>query len=204
MHKCNKLLEVQKLNGKSKKYGNMTNKELALAMKSDSVRFYGRKYSVTYCLWINSQIFPLSENPHINLNGEEHWLSARSMEDGIKTELFAFVPHTDLPLMAHKNFGGDVSSLTLCLNDFLQHTSSPTELVAFVLRWSLTLRQPLEPSSVCPPSSLFVTSPENLKLSAMRCLLTHMANAQSSRRYYCPMPIMCIQQCSSNLQHSSR
>ena len=40
--KHNKLLEVQKPKGK-KKCGNMTDKELALALKADSVRFYGCK-----------------------------------------------------------------------------------------------------------------------------------------------------------------
>ena len=204
LHKRNKLLEVQKPTGR-KKCGNMIDKELALAMKADGVRLYGRKYSVTHCLWINSEIFPLSENPRIDLNGQECWLSAHSMEDGVKMELFAFVPRTDWPLMAHKNFGGDVSSvLILCSNDFLQRASSPKELVAFVLRWSLTLRQPLEPSLVFPPNSLFVTSHENLKLSAVRCLLTHTANTRSSHQYYFLIPEICIQRRSSNLQHSSR
>ena len=87
----------------------MTDKELALALKVDSVRFYGRKYSVTHCLWINGEIFPLSVNPGIDLNSEERWLSARAIEDGIKTELFAFIPRADWPLMGHKNFGSDVS-----------------------------------------------------------------------------------------------
>ncbi|KAG9310468.1 hypothetical protein JVU11DRAFT_9612 [Chiua virens] len=108
LHKQNQLLENQKGRGKKLAKG-MTDKELAVALKVDNVRFLGRKYSITHCLWVNTEIFPLTDNPRTDPNGKERWLSARSIEDGVKTELFAFVPCTDWPLMTHKNFGSDFS-----------------------------------------------------------------------------------------------
>ena len=118
LHKRNKLLKSQKPgHGKKGTQCNMMDKELALTLKVDTVRFHGCKDSMTHCLWINSEIFPLSENPGIDLNSEERWLSACSIEDGVKTEFFAFIPRADRPLMAHKNFGSDVSiTLPFTLN----------------------------------------------------------------------------------------
>jgi len=159
---------------------------------------------MTHCLWVSGGVFPLSENPRIDLKNEERWLSVRSMEDGVKTELFAFVPRTDWLLMAHKNFGGDVSIMSSLVDDFLCYASFPKVLAVFVPRWSLTSRQLLEPSSVFPPSTSFATSPKNPKPSAVHCLLTQMANIQSLHQPYSLIPTICTQQCSSNLQHSSR
>ena len=118
LHKRNKLLKSQNPGcGKKGMQCNMTDKELALTLKVNAVQFHGHKYSMTHCLWINSEIFLLSESPGINLNSEECWLSACSIEDGVKTELFTFIPRADQPLMAHKNFGSNVSiTLPFTLN----------------------------------------------------------------------------------------
>ncbi|KIK97227.1 hypothetical protein PAXRUDRAFT_10315 [Paxillus rubicundulus Ve08.2h10] len=61
-----------------------------------------------YCLWINVNIFPLTKNPGVHLLGAEHWLSPLSIKDGIKTELFNFIPKEQYMLMTHKDFGESI------------------------------------------------------------------------------------------------
>ena len=84
LEKRNALLEAQKGKGKGRKakVGNLSNKELSVALKEDAIRTYGRKYSATYCLWIPAGIFPLLNNPGIDLCSAERWLSPLTIEDG--------------------------------------------------------------------------------------------------------------------------
>jgi hypothetical protein len=82
---------------------------LALAAKESAVKAHGRKYSITHCLWIDVHIFPLLRRPTINLSSKERWLSPLAIEDGVKVELFQFIPETDHGLMSHKDFGSPVS-----------------------------------------------------------------------------------------------
>ena len=113
LEKRNALLEAQKGKGKGRKakVGNLSNKELSVALKEDAIRTYGRKYSATYCLWIPTRIFPLLNNPGIDLCSAERWLSPLAIEDRVKTELFQFLQKQDHSLMAHEGFGDTVSLL---------------------------------------------------------------------------------------------
>ncbi|KAG1885302.1 uncharacterized protein F5891DRAFT_1202031 [Suillus fuscotomentosus] len=100
--KRNALLEATTAKGRRGK--NLTAKDLALSAKEDTIRAHGRKYSMTHCLWINAGIFPLRVPPNIELFGSERWLSPQSIEDGVKAELFKFIPEIDHELMGYKNF----------------------------------------------------------------------------------------------------
>ncbi|KAG1894662.1 uncharacterized protein F5891DRAFT_1175948 [Suillus fuscotomentosus] len=100
--KRNALLEATTAKGRRGK--NLTAKDLALSAKEDTIRAHGRKYSMTHCLWINAGIFPLHVPPNIELFGSERWLSPQSIEDGVKAELFKFIPEIDHELMGYKNF----------------------------------------------------------------------------------------------------
>ena len=113
LEKQNALLEAQKGKGKGHKakVGNLSNKELSVALKEDAIRTYGRKYSATYCLWIPAGIFPLLDNPGIDLCSAERWLSPLAIEDGVKMELFEFLRKQDHGLMTHEGFGDSVSLL---------------------------------------------------------------------------------------------
>ncbi|KAG2741160.1 hypothetical protein P692DRAFT_201871848 [Suillus brevipes Sb2] len=99
--KRNALLEATTAKGRRR---NLTTKDLALSAKEDTIRAHGRKYSMTHCLWINAENFPLHTRPNIELFGSERWLSPQSIEDGVKAELFKFIPEVDHELMCHKNF----------------------------------------------------------------------------------------------------
>ncbi|KAG1835881.1 hypothetical protein DFJ58DRAFT_735395 [Suillus subalutaceus] len=101
--KRNALLEVA--TSKGCKRHNLTPNDLAMAAKEDTIRALGRKYSITHCLWINIKIFPLHTCPDINLNSKEHWISGVSMEDGVKAELFQFIPAEEHELMNYHSFG---------------------------------------------------------------------------------------------------
>lgn len=105
--KKNTLLEATLSKGQKTK---LTNKDLALAAKEDAIKAYGRKFSITYCLWVETAIFPLRAlPPHIDLASKEQWLSLMSIQDGVKAELFLFIAPADHNMMAHKNFGSHVS-----------------------------------------------------------------------------------------------
>jgi hypothetical protein len=85
-------------------------KDLEIAAKEDTIQAQvGCKYSMMHCLWINTGIFPLHRPPHIDLLGSKHWSSSQLMEDGVKAELFEFVPATDHNLLDLKDFGAYVS-----------------------------------------------------------------------------------------------
>ncbi|KAG1888188.1 hypothetical protein F4604DRAFT_1916112 [Suillus subluteus] len=99
--KQNALLEASAAKGQKK----LTHNELEIAIKGEAIRLLGRKYSITHCLWINPQIFPLRAHPNIDVNSKERWLSPLSIEDGVKAELFLFVPEADQETMNHKLFG---------------------------------------------------------------------------------------------------
>ncbi|KIK42228.1 hypothetical protein CY34DRAFT_12491 [Suillus luteus UH-Slu-Lm8-n1] len=101
--KKNALLEATLSKGRKMK---LTNKDLALAAKEDIIKNYGRKFSVTHCLWVETTIFPLrAPPPNIDLRSKERWLSPMSIQDGVKAELFRFILPADHGMMAHKNFG---------------------------------------------------------------------------------------------------
>ncbi|KAG1861171.1 hypothetical protein DFJ58DRAFT_725861 [Suillus subalutaceus] len=101
--KKNALLEATLSKGWKTK---LTNKDLALATKEDIIKNYGRKFSVTHCLWVETTIFPLhAPPPNIDLTSKERWLSPMSIQDGVKAELFRFILPADHAMMAHKNFG---------------------------------------------------------------------------------------------------
>jgi uncharacterized protein (DUF849 family) len=109
------LLESHKSKGhKGKTLGNLTEKELKLAQQQEDIRTLGRKYSAVYCLWINSEIFPLRKNPQTDLLSSERWLSPLSIEDGVKTEIYNYVPKHLHKLMVYKDFGAHVSLSFLC------------------------------------------------------------------------------------------
>ncbi|KAG1770574.1 hypothetical protein EV702DRAFT_1202346 [Suillus placidus] len=96
------LLEATVSKGQKTK---LTNKDLALAGKEDSIRNFGHKFSITHCLWVETSIFPLrGPPPRIDLTSKECWLSLLSIQDGIKAKLFQFIPPADHNMMAHKNF----------------------------------------------------------------------------------------------------
>ncbi|KAG1899567.1 uncharacterized protein F5891DRAFT_1189726 [Suillus fuscotomentosus] len=99
--KRNALLETSASHGQKK----LTANELALAVKEDTIKAHGRKYSMTHCLWIDMHLFPLRTCPNIDLSSKERWLSPLAIEDGVKAKLFLFIPETDHELMSHKNFG---------------------------------------------------------------------------------------------------
>ncbi|KAG1732180.1 uncharacterized protein EDB91DRAFT_1251820 [Suillus paluster] len=73
-------------------------------------------------LAINSQIFPLRACPNIDINSKERWLSLLSIEDGVKAELFLFIPEADREMMNHKHFSSHVSAVDVLsfetLSDF--------------------------------------------------------------------------------------
>ncbi|KAG1793249.1 uncharacterized protein HD556DRAFT_1443678 [Suillus plorans] len=101
--KKNTLLEATLSKGRKTK---LTNKDLALATKEDTIKNYGRKFSVTHCLWVDTIIFPLrAPPPRIDLTSKEWWLSPMSIQDGVKAEIFLFILPADHNMMAHKNFG---------------------------------------------------------------------------------------------------
>ncbi|KAG1769123.1 hypothetical protein EV702DRAFT_1049792 [Suillus placidus] len=100
--KKNALLEATLSKGRKTK---LTNKDLALAAKEDTIKNYGRKFSVTHCLWVETAIFPLhAPPPRIDLASKERWLSPMSIQDGVKAEVFLFISPADHNMMAHKNF----------------------------------------------------------------------------------------------------
>ncbi|KAG1844859.1 hypothetical protein F4604DRAFT_1937270 [Suillus subluteus] len=66
--KRNALLEASAAKGRKK----LTHDELELAVKEEAIRLLGCKYSITHCLWINPQIFPLHTCPNIDLNKTDH------------------------------------------------------------------------------------------------------------------------------------
>ncbi|KAI5982865.1 hypothetical protein EDD15DRAFT_2377080 [Pisolithus albus] len=106
MEMRNSLLEARTTKGRrSQKVSTLTNQELSVALKEETIRTYGRKYSATHCLWVNSAIFPLHDDPQVDLYSSERWVSALAIEDGVKSELFQFIPKEDHPLMAHRIFG---------------------------------------------------------------------------------------------------
>jgi hypothetical protein len=110
--KRNALLEATTAKGRRR---NLTTKDLALSAKEDTIWAHGRKYSMTHCLWINAENFPLHTRPNIELFGSECWLSPQSIEDGVKAELFKFIPEVDHELMCHKNFAPHVRNLLIDL-----------------------------------------------------------------------------------------
>ncbi|KAF9245418.1 hypothetical protein BU15DRAFT_59014 [Melanogaster broomeanus] len=114
--KRNALLEVQKpRRQRGKRVGALSDKELSVALQADAIRAFGRKYSAMYCLWINTNIFPLTKNPGVHLLAAERWLSPLSIKDGVKTELFNFVPEEQHTLMAHKEFGKSFATGVQCV-----------------------------------------------------------------------------------------
>ncbi|KAG2350216.1 hypothetical protein BDR05DRAFT_942722 [Suillus weaverae] len=106
--KCQELLKYNALleasTAKGRQWKNLTAKDLALSAKEDITWAHRCKYSMMHCLWINAEIFPLRVPPNIKLFGSERWLSPQSIEDGIKAELFKFIPEINLELMGYKNF----------------------------------------------------------------------------------------------------
>jgi len=105
--KRNALLEAAAA-PKGRKRRNLTSTDLTMAAKEDTIRALGRKYSLTYCLWINVEIFPLCVCPDIDLTSKERWLSELSIEDGVKAELFQFIPKEEHELMTFQSFGSQV------------------------------------------------------------------------------------------------
>ncbi|KAG1865547.1 hypothetical protein DFJ58DRAFT_838653 [Suillus subalutaceus] len=103
--KKNALLEAAVPKGRKRR--NLTSNDLAMAAKEDTIRALGRKYSITHCLWINIELFPLSARtcPDIDLNSKERWLTGVLMEDGVRAELFKFIPEEERELMSYQNFG---------------------------------------------------------------------------------------------------
>jgi hypothetical protein len=69
-----------------------------------------------HCLWINTGIFPLCVPSNIELFGSEHWLLPQSIEDGVKVELFKFIPEIDHELMGYKNFAPHVGNVSAYFN----------------------------------------------------------------------------------------
>ncbi|KAG1719431.1 hypothetical protein EDB19DRAFT_1918920 [Suillus lakei] len=101
--KKNALLKATLSKGRKTK---LTNKDLALTAKEDTIKNYGCKFSVMHCLWAKTTIFPLrAPPPSIDLTSKELWLSPISIQDGVKAELFLFVLPADHSMMAHRNFG---------------------------------------------------------------------------------------------------
>ncbi|KAG1861757.1 hypothetical protein DFJ58DRAFT_725600 [Suillus subalutaceus] len=99
--KKNALLEASASQGWKK----LTANKLALAVKQDAIKSHGHKYSMTHCLWIDTNLFPLHMYPNIDLSSKECLLSPLAIKDGVNTELFLFIPQTDHELMNYKNFG---------------------------------------------------------------------------------------------------
>ncbi|KIJ58671.1 hypothetical protein HYDPIDRAFT_33939 [Hydnomerulius pinastri MD-312] len=87
----------------------LTDSALLLTLKEDEIHAFGRKYSMTHCLWVNAEIFPLTKDPKMDPHSSEHWLSPLSMEDGVKSDIFLYIPSDQHALMAHKTFGSHFS-----------------------------------------------------------------------------------------------
>ncbi|KAG1883636.1 hypothetical protein F4604DRAFT_1920146 [Suillus subluteus] len=101
--KRNMLLEAATSKGRKRR--NLTPNDLVMVAKEDTIQVLGRKYSIIHCLWINLKIFPLRTCLDIDLNSKEHWISGVSMEDGVKAELFHFIPAEECELMNYQSFG---------------------------------------------------------------------------------------------------
>lgn len=130
LKKRNTLLEAAVAQSKGRRgWAKLTDAALAHAVKADTVWAYGRKYSMMHCLWINTEIFLLRSNPKINLYSKEHWVSALSIEDGVKTELFAFIPESDWKLMTYEGFGGDI-----CYILIITHFFSPPDMTPVIVQ----------------------------------------------------------------------
>ena len=178
LEKCNALLEAQKGKGKGRKakVGNLSNKELSVALKEETIRTYGRKYSATYCLWIPSGIFPLRKNPEIDLHSAERWLSPLSIEDGVKTELFEFLQKQDHSLMTHEGFGDAVSLLKPVFIYYQPECLHSLGLVfkAFAQKWPLisnlwvVLFSGFPRKSFCARTIVLTTHAAGIYCSALR------------------------------------
>ncbi|KAG9310326.1 hypothetical protein JVU11DRAFT_9453 [Chiua virens] len=97
---------------RGKKAATLTRPELDLALKKDMICSLERKYCLIYCLWVNSLIFLLMQNPGINLTSKERWFSLLTVEEGVKTEIYGFMPKKLHPLMAYNTFSIHLESVS--------------------------------------------------------------------------------------------
>ncbi|KAF9232811.1 hypothetical protein BU15DRAFT_67128 [Melanogaster broomeanus] len=98
VEKRNALLEAQKpRRQRGKRVGALSDQELSVALQADAIRAFGRKTLGSIFL------------------RPERWLSPLSIEDGVKTELFNFVPEEQHTLMAHKEFGESFATGVQCV-----------------------------------------------------------------------------------------
>ncbi|KAG1860332.1 hypothetical protein DFJ58DRAFT_840011 [Suillus subalutaceus] len=98
--------------------------------------------------------------PDIDLNSKERWLTGVSMEDGVRAELFKFIPEEERELMSYQNFGSQfgrgvsnahskmASDVKSCANLIIQYPSvvENCKARAGVLKVSLFSKSSLAPT----------------------------------------------------------
>ncbi|KAI6168762.1 hypothetical protein EDD17DRAFT_1750352 [Pisolithus thermaeus] len=135
------LLQARTTKGcQSWKVSTLMNQELSVALKEETIRTYGRKYSATHCLWVNLVIFPLHDDPQIDLYSSERWVSALAIKDSVKLELFQFIPKEDHPLMAHHVFGDKFCHGIQCVHSEMVSDMKSTGSAVFGLPAEFFLR----------------------------------------------------------------
>lgn len=190
LKKRNNLLEAAATQSKGRRgQTKLTDAALTCAVKADTIQAYGRKYSMTHCLWINSEIFLLCTNPKVNVYSKEHWISALSIEDGVKTELFEFIPELNWKLMTYEGFGGDICYI-LITHFFLltpwHNTCYSLARASMVcaLKWYQTSRGVLQPFMVSKQIGLLEAMLGRNKLSVETYLWIHVALTRSLPHSY--------------------
>ncbi|KIK78172.1 hypothetical protein PAXRUDRAFT_17029 [Paxillus rubicundulus Ve08.2h10] len=191
------LLEAQKSKGRQGRKaipaGHLMEAELNQALKEDEICVLSRKFSVTHCLWVSKTIFPLHKNPSTDLNGKERWLSPRSVEDGLKTELLQFVTIENHELMGHSNSSASAFESPADTSEDINYEE------AFEHAMEMGLPPPILPGALSPPSCLSslppstaaapVTAPSNSISAAMQPHLNpDIRNAPAPNSVVPPMP----------------
>lgn len=59
---------------------------------NESVSRAAKKFNMLYCLWVIQGLFPITNNPCVDLSTTAHWASPEARHDAIITELFMIMP----------------------------------------------------------------------------------------------------------------
>ena len=80
---------------------------------SDSISWVAKKFALLCYLWIIDSLFPILDNPNVDLFNVGHWASSESKHNAIVTELFMIMPktlHKQMP--TYKSFSSVVCGLS--------------------------------------------------------------------------------------------